>query len=224
MTAKHSEQITHEAPRELQENYTQGLAAFLKQAGKLLSQAFDAGTDLDKLQQVLEFCKQALQLVREGSDRASKASMLGIIGVTCLRLGKPHHALEYLNGALPIFKEIGDRAREALTLRNIGVTYLRLGKPQLTVEFYTQALQIYRALGDRQGESDMLYYIGSVYKEVISTEVRQLLSKHPEIKRRILESHRRVMSGDETDYVGIEEMEKIFEKNRPQGRTLSGTG
>jgi hypothetical protein len=56
-------------------------------------------------------------------------------------------------------------------------------------------------------------------EEEVAAEVEQLLLKHPEIRQQIRESHKRIMAGDETGDVGIEEMEKIFEENRPKGRT-----
>jgi CHAT domain-containing protein len=111
----------------------------------------------------LEYCEQALPVLRALSDRRGEVSTLINLGALCTSLGEHRKAIEYYNQALPPLRDLGDQRLEATTLNNLGLSCDALGEIRQSLDYYSQALSLWRRSGDRAMEARTLNNLGKTY-------------------------------------------------------------
>lgn len=118
---------------------------------------------LGKVEQAIEYQKEALDISRELHDRQSEGAHLGNLGNCYADLGEVKLSIGYYIQALAIASECGDRRNEGAWLGNLGKRYIELGDIALAITFQQQAIGIVREIGDRRGEGNILGNLGVAY-------------------------------------------------------------
>ena len=79
------------------------------------------GQNLGDPHKALDYCEQALSLLREVGDVRGEASTLNNIGMVWQNLGHYAKALDFYEQTLSLLRQIGDVRVEAITLSNIAI-------------------------------------------------------------------------------------------------------
>ena len=134
-----------------------------KKEGERLGKLGLISADLGKLDEAINYYKQALEIGRDIGDKQGGSSRLGNLGVAYNRLGQTEKAIEYHEKALAIHRKISDLAGEGTDLLNLGLSYSGLGQVERSVDYYEKALEISQKIGDRVTEGRCLGSLGLAY-------------------------------------------------------------
>ncbi len=111
----------------------------------------------------LEYCLQALELLKEIPDKRRKAKILNNIGRAYIYSGNHEKSIEYFKKSLAIDKEIGFKEGISISYNNIGGVYSHIGKYSEAIEYYQKALLLNEEVNNIQGEAFCYNNIGVMY-------------------------------------------------------------
>jgi tetratricopeptide (TPR) repeat protein len=115
----------------------------------------------------LEHYRTALNLYREGGDRAGLATTLNNIGLVYRGLGDWQQALHYFHQARPIREEVGDRAGESVTRYNMAMIYRVQGQLAAAVAALRQVVALEKQVQhpDLASDQAMLRQVEQEWRE-----------------------------------------------------------
>jgi tetratricopeptide (TPR) repeat protein len=105
---------------------------------------------------------QAALAVIDPEDKASRATLLGNIGLTHELRGDLDGALQFYQQADQLTQERGDQFAQALSAGHLGSLFLRKGDLGQSRRYYTQGRDLCRAVGYKQGEAVAIGNLGLV--------------------------------------------------------------
>jgi len=95
----------------------------------------------------LDYCRQALELLRVAGDPIAEASAWDSAGLAHLNLGQHEDAISCLRHASQMFANLADRYNEADTTAHLGDAYASAGDRDRARDCWNHALRILEDLG-----------------------------------------------------------------------------
>ena len=116
----------------------------------------------------LEYYEEGLDikevlLSEEFEDIASKAKLLGNLGLTYHHLDRYYESVEVLEESLQLFYKLEDFRGESISLSNLGMAYNTLGEHEQAIVYVNRSLEISYELEDLSGQASALNILGMSY-------------------------------------------------------------
>jgi CHAT domain-containing protein/tetratricopeptide (TPR) repeat protein len=128
---------------------------------------------LESLQQAIEKCQQALDILNRISDLPQdvvwlQGSIWNTLGLIYMNSGQLDHAIDCYQQDIHICRLLGDRYGIGVSYLNLGEIYQKRGPAGWPEAFayYQQALSIFREFDDRYLEADVLANFGLLHQEM----------------------------------------------------------
>lgn len=114
--------------------------------------------------------KRALDLYRQGGDKAGEAQALRELGFLHWSTGDYGTALTYNRDALQLHRQLGDVSGEATALHNLAEIHRGLGSPRQALAQYEQALNLYWARQDQRRQGLTFYGMAHALHQMEQTD------------------------------------------------------
>jgi PAS domain S-box-containing protein len=146
-----------------------------KERLELLSQLINLYQNKEP-KKILEYGKDALQLLGTFPDRRLEIAVLNHMSTASLLIGDFRASAEYAGKSHAIAKKIGDRIGEADALHNLGRTYWKMGKSKREPGQYQEARQLLEQALEIARIINIKNEIKSAAKEL--SEIFEILGDH----------------------------------------------
>ncbi|GAB3156307.1 hypothetical protein GCM10027290_54000 [Micromonospora sonneratiae] len=141
---------------------------------------------LDRYEEALDHCREALTLWRQTDDRSGEAGTLNFLGVVYRNLMRYDESVETYRRGLQLYREIGYRYGEGIILNNLGDVCREWGRFEEAIDYFQQAVPLRRETGHRFGEGHTYDGLGATHLAVGDLDrALPLLRRALEIRRDI---------------------------------------
>lgn len=133
--------------------------------------------DLGMFDRTIEYCEQALTIVRQEGDSQGESNALSYAGIAYFYKGNYAKAIDQCRQALAITRRIKDKRTEVEQLRYLGHARRGLGQFEQAVENYELSRSVANQIKDLNGENNALGGLGRIYCD---------MGKHEEARTKFL--------------------------------------